>query len=157
VVLLPAMDVTAGKIFHVNGSDGSPAAGNPHAGGGFWESRIFAVGMRNPFRFSLKPGTGTGAVAPVLYIGDVGSSAFEEIDVARGGENFGWPCYEGPLDYRNEFSGTPTCQAQYAQGTAGITAPLWYYAHQQPGPGNAVIAGTFYQGSGYGPLNGSFF
>ena len=146
-----------GKIFHVNGSDGSPAAGNPHAGGGFWESRIFAVGMRNPFRFSLKPGTGTGAVAPVLYIGDVGSSAFEEIDVARGGENFGWPCYEGPLDYRNEFSGTPTCQAQYAQGTAGITAPLWYYAHQQPGPGNAVIAGTFYQGSGYGPLNGSFF
>ena len=145
-----------GKVFHVNGFDGSPAAGNPHAGA-FWESRIFAVGMRNPFRFSLKPGTGTGAVPPVLYIGDVGSAKYEEINVAHGGENFGWPCYEGPLDYRNEFSGSATCQAVYAQGTAGITAPLWYYEHQQPGPGNAVIAGTFYQGSGYGPLNGSFF
>jgi glucose/arabinose dehydrogenase len=145
-----------GKIFRVNGTDGGPAPGNPHSGG-YWESRIFAVGMRNPFRFSLKPNTGTGAVPPVLYIGDVGSAAFEEINVAHGGENFGWPCYEGPLDYRNEFSASPTCQAEYAQGTAGITAPLWYYPHQQPGPGNAIIAGTFYEGSNYGPLNGSFF
>ncbi len=145
-----------GKVFRVRGSDGVGATGVPVHGASSdpWESRIFAVGMRNPFRFSLKPGTGTTTVAPVLYIGDVGSDEYEEINVARGGENFGWPCYEGPTDNINEEF---AAQCPGPHDGAGVTPPVWYYAHLTPGPGNAVIGGTFYNGSNYGPLNGSYF
>ena len=90
----------------------------------------------------------------MLYIGDVGSDEYEEINVARGGENFGWPCYEGPNDNINEEF---AAQCPGPHDGAGITPPLWYYAHLNPGPGNAVIGGTFYNGSNYGPLNGSYF
>src|SRR5262249_10023962 len=142
-----------GKILRVD-ANGNPAPGNPRGGSGnFWESRIFAVGMRNPFRFTLKPGTGVPGVPPVLYIGDVGSAAYDEINVARGGENFGWPCYEGPISNHNEFAGDPRCADHSG---AGVVFPLWSYAHDLLGPGNAVIGGAFYTGSSYGPLNGSY-
>ena len=126
-----AQDVTSprGKIFHIN-PDGSGVSTNPFYQQGApnsWQSRVYAYGLRNPFRFSLRPGTNT------LYLGDVGSGSYEEIDVAHGGENFGWPCYEGPLNYRNEFSGDQFCTNQYNQGTAGIVPPLVTYAH---GPTN---------------------
>ena len=56
--------------------------------------RIIAYGLRNPFRFDVRPGTNE------LWVGDVGWSTWEEINrVANIGdatvENFGWPCYEG--------------------------------------------------------------
>jgi glucose/arabinose dehydrogenase len=149
-----AQDINSlrGKIFHIN-PNGTGVNTNP-----FWNgdpnavrSKVYAYGLRNPFRFSLRPGTGT------LYIGDVGSSLYEEIDVAKGGgQNFGWPCYEGPFDNRNEFSGDQRCQDQYAAGTAGITGPLVTYAHGN-GPGQAIIGGAFYTGVAYGPLNGAYF
>jgi glucose/arabinose dehydrogenase len=157
-----AQDVTSprGKIFHIN-PDGSGVSSNKFydaSNPSSWASRVYVYGLRNPFRFSVKPGTNT------LYIGDVGSGEYEEIDVAHGGENFGWPCYEGPLDNRNEFSGDPSCQNQYNQGTAGITAPLFSYAHgpivngvmQPEGVGHAIIGGEFYTGLAYGPLNGAY-
>jgi glucose/arabinose dehydrogenase len=157
-----AQDKTSlrGKIFHVD-SNGNGVSSNPFWDGnsGDVQSKVYAYGLRNPFRFSLKPGTST------LYIGDVGSGEYEEIDVAHGGENFGWPCYEGPLDNRNEFSGDPFCANQYNAGTAGITGPLVTYAHgpivngvmQPEGVGHAIIGGDFYTGVAYGPLNGAYF
>ena len=50
---------------------------------------IFAVGFRNPFRFTIDPVTGE------LLVGDVGSVYIEELDFSAGGENFGWPKFEG--------------------------------------------------------------
>src|SRR5204862_515637 len=57
-------------------------------------------GLRNPFRFTLRPATGsadtTAGDPGTLYIGDVGWNDWEELDVAaQPGVNFGWPCYEG--------------------------------------------------------------
>jgi glucose/arabinose dehydrogenase len=56
--------------------------------------RIIAHGLRNPFRFTPRPGT------TELWLGDVGWSDWEEInritDPLGTVENFGWPCYEGP-------------------------------------------------------------
>ena len=50
-------------------------------------------GLRNPYRFTVRPGTND------IYIGDVGWNTWEEIDrlpsPAAPVENFGWPCYEG--------------------------------------------------------------
>jgi glucose/arabinose dehydrogenase len=63
-------------------------------------SRGFALGLRNPYRFSHRPGTGSHDPADgdpgVFYIGDVGASGSEDLHVLkRGGENFGWPAFQG--------------------------------------------------------------
>ena len=53
---------------------------------------IWAYGLRNPWRFDIDQANGD------LYVGDVGEGAQEEIDVipgGHGGENLGWPCFEG--------------------------------------------------------------
>ncbi|MCI0614100.1 PQQ-dependent sugar dehydrogenase, partial [bacterium] len=56
--------------------------------------RVIAYGFRNPFRFTVRPGTNE------IWIGDVGWNDWEEINFITNPtdstvENFGWPCYEG--------------------------------------------------------------
>ncbi len=65
-------------------------ADNPFAGSADANQRlVWAYGLRNPFRFQVDAFDGS------LWVGDVGQSAFEEIDhVTAGGHNFGWPAYE---------------------------------------------------------------
>jgi glucose/arabinose dehydrogenase len=67
-------------------------AGNPYVGGP-GRNEIYAYGLRNPWRFSIDQATGN------IAIGDVGQSAFEEVDyethASAKGTNFGWPQYEG--------------------------------------------------------------
>jgi len=70
---------------------------------------VFAFGLRNPFRFQVDSVTGK------LFISDVGQNIYEELDQCVGGENFGWPNYEGP----NFFSGS--CPA-----TSPVGPIAWY-------------------------------
>ena len=104
---------------------------------------MFAYGLRNPFRFSL---VARHAATP-LYIGDVGWNTWEEIDVATGGENFGWPCWEGPLDVRNNYyhdSATkPTCDAAYANPPANLKGPLYWWDHVEPTATPPRLGGAF--------------
>jgi glucose/arabinose dehydrogenase len=78
---------------------------------------IWAYGLRNPWRFWIDPPTGT------MVIGDVGLGTREELDVvpgsalAHGGENFGWPCFEGDL------------QQTFQTGCADPVAPVYAYSH----------------------------
>jgi glucose/arabinose dehydrogenase len=63
-------------------------------------SRTFAVGLRNPYRFSHRPGTGSHHASlgnpGTFYIGDVGWGSSEDLHVLKqGGQNFGWPAFEG--------------------------------------------------------------
>ncbi len=51
---------------------------------------IWAYGLRNPFSIAIQPGTNR------LFINDVGSYAFEEINEGFAGANYGWPATEGP-------------------------------------------------------------
>ena len=95
--------------------------------------RIIAYGMRNPFRFTFRPGTSE------LWIGDVGWNDWEEIErrvAPTGGvENFGWPCYEGTGPQPGyQSAGLNSCTSLYSAGTA--VAPYYTYSHS-----NAVVAG----------------
>lgn len=84
----------AGKLLRVDPANGKGLSDNPFFTGNPDDirSRIWAGGLRNPFRFCVHPGTGP---RERLYVADVGWSTWEELDLCRGGENFGWPCYEG--------------------------------------------------------------
>lgn len=62
---------------------------NPYAGVA-GADEIFAIGLRNPYRFSFDRG-GTNQ----LWVGDVGQDAVEEVSVVTLGGNFGWRVYEG--------------------------------------------------------------
>jgi len=97
------VDSLSGKILRIDPATGNGLASNP-----FYDasapraprSRVWGMGLRNPFRFSIKPGTGgTNPAAGMpgeLWIGDVGWADFEELNRApTGGLNFGWPLFEG--------------------------------------------------------------
>jgi len=80
-----------GKILRV-GLDGAAPADNPFVAMGGNAARVWAYGLRNPFRFAFDP------ITPGprhLWAGDVGQNTFEEIDVIRAGDDLGWPRCEG--------------------------------------------------------------
>ncbi|MBZ0267254.1 PQQ-dependent sugar dehydrogenase [bacterium] len=71
-------------------------SGNPFGGPGDNERLFWAWGLRNPYRFTIDPASGD------LFLGDVGRHDYEEMNhipyAGGGGENFGWPQREGPID-----------------------------------------------------------
>jgi glucose/arabinose dehydrogenase len=113
---------------------------NPYAAGqGGARPEIYASGLRNPWRFSFDRVTGD------LAIGDVGESAFEEIDfVPRGrasGANFGWDRFEG--NHRRR-SGDPP----------GYVPPVMTHARSEHFC--AVIGGHVVRDRGLGRLYGRY-
>lgn len=93
----------------------SVPASNPFAGRAGDRGEIWAYGLRNPWRFWIDPPTGD------IYVADVGLGGPEEIDYVQsgtpGGENFGWPCYQGSVG----FDSTAVC--------ANAVAPILEYKH----------------------------
>jgi cysteine-rich repeat protein len=100
----------SGKILRLDPNTGDGVPGNPFydaAAPRAARSRVWALGVRNPFRMTLRAGTGghdpSAAQPGTLYFGDVGWDAREELNVVREpGQNFGWPLYEG-MDLRNNY------------------------------------------------------
>jgi glucose/arabinose dehydrogenase len=132
--LRTASDPTAlgGAILRLDSSTGDGAPGNPYAGGDANAARIVAEGLRNPFRFTFRPGTNE------LWVGDVGWSSWEEIDRVAAPTtftNFGWPCYEGN-GQQSGYQSLALCQGLYAAGTGAVAAPYYAYAH-----GAQVVSG----------------
>lgn len=93
----------SGKLLRIDPATGYGVSSNPFysaAEPDAPKSKVWALGLRNPFRIAIKPNTGspnpsTGDIGEV-YIGDVGYSNREEINVVKeAGANFGWPLYEG--------------------------------------------------------------
>jgi PKD repeat protein/glucose/arabinose dehydrogenase len=144
---LRALDVDslAGKILRIDPLTGNGYPDNPYFDGDVTSnrSRVWAYGLRNPFRFSFQPGTGQ------IVIGDVGWNSWEEIDVG-GGRNFGWPCYEGagqqPL-YAIRPATTAACQALYALGPAAVSPPVYQTSHFNAS--GSIIGGVYAVDSPY--------
>jgi glucose/arabinose dehydrogenase len=116
---------------------------NPFVGNATARPEIWALGLRNPWRFSFDRKTGD------LYIGDVGQGAWEEVDFqpsgAAGGANYGWRLTEGAHCF-NPASGC---------SFAGFTLPVAEFSHAG---GNCSITGGFvYRGSDFARLSGIYF
>jgi glucose/arabinose dehydrogenase len=123
-----------GTIIRVDPNTGAGMPGNPFASSANQNARrIIAYGVRNPFRFGLRPGT------QQLWVGDVGWNTWEEInriaDVDDGiAENFGWPCYEGAARQgAYDAVDLNSCESLYG---GGQTAPFYRYQHNA-----AVVSG----------------
>ena len=116
---------------------------NPYVGKS-GADEVWAYGLRNPWRFSIDTETG------LLYIGDVGQGAWEEVDVApssEGGRNYGWDNYEGNHCF-SDTSGPTNCSS------TGITFPVYEYSH---GEGCSITGGYVYRGDEIPDLKGQYF
>lgn len=99
---------------------------NPFADGEGGDPAVWAWGIRNIWRMAFDPSTG------VLWAGDVGQNAFEEIDKIEGPGNFGWKLLEGNECYRANNCPCPGC-----------IGPVHVYPHAQ---GRSVTGGHVYRG-----------
>ncbi|MEL6862944.1 MAG: PQQ-dependent sugar dehydrogenase [Bacteroidota bacterium] len=136
-----------GKMLRIDIDQGNPYSippDNPFADEDATLDEIWALGLRNPWRFSFDRLTGD------MWIGDVGQGAWEEIDFepagGEGGANYGWRCYEGNTPFN-----TAGCN------TIGTyTAPLEVYSHG--GFSHCSVTGGFvYRGERFPSLQGHYF
>lgn len=154
-----------GAIIRINPDTGAAATGNPFTTGDANAKRIVAFGLRNPLRFTFRPGTSE------IWVGDVGWNTWEEINrigapADTSADNFGWPAYEGP----NRQSGydavdAPLLESLYTNGTA--IKPFYAYQHTEkvvassttePTGGSSVTGISFYNGGSYpAAFDGSLF
>ena len=145
-------DSFAGKILRIDAETGLGLTDNP-----FWDgnadsvrSKTWVTGLRNPYRFTVRPDS---PLPGTLYIGDVGWNAWEELNVATGGENFGWPCFEGPGPEGSYQSSSRTGPACDDLSASEVTAPLIAWHHGDPGSlgfiGNCASGAAFYTSASY--------
>jgi glucose/arabinose dehydrogenase len=139
-----------GKMLRINVSTGTTApfytvpTDNPYVTNAAILDEIWALGLRNPFRWSFDRTTGD------MWIGDVGQGNREEINYRAAGTtagvNYGWRCYEGNLPYN-----TNGCLAQ-----SNYVFPVYDY----PNPASSsasVVGGYVYRGSAHLSMQGYYF
>lgn len=148
-------DTLLGKLIRIDVDGGDPyaiPADNPFAAGG-GRPEIFALGLRNPWRFSFDRDTGA------LWAGDVGQNLWEEVNRIERGENYGWNIKEGPdcfeADTCDEAALTPPVAYYRNTGAASVIAGLVYRGAQIPGLAGRFIYTDFYRGTIWGVTEGS--
>lgn len=135
-------NVLLAKLLRLNVDRGDPystAPANPYAKGG-GRPEVWAIGLRNPWRYAFDAKDGN------LYIADVGQDRYEEVDVVpmnRAGVNYGWNIMEGFSCLR----GT-TCDQ------TGLQRPALVYGHSD---GCSITGGFVYRGSKIRAIDGHYF
>lgn len=112
-------------------------------------NEIWAHGLRNPWRMSIDHLTGD------FYVADVGEWLREEVNYLpadqAGGQNFGWHCWEGTVDYSLiQPKVAPLCQKDTT-----YTFPVFEYDHSHGEC--SIIGGKLYRGAQYPALYGHYF
>ncbi|MCS6781435.1 MAG: PQQ-dependent sugar dehydrogenase, partial [Geminicoccaceae bacterium] len=135
-----------GKLLRINVEAGNPVTytiptTNPFTQTSGYRGEIWALGLRNPWRFSFDRATGD------LFIADVGQYAWEEVNYqpanSNGGQNYGWRCFEGNADYNTSGCGP----------RGNYTFPVSAYGRDQ---GCSVTGGYVYRGALYPNLTGRY-
>ncbi len=119
-----------GTILRIDVDRGEPygiPSDNPFAQGG-GRAEIYAIGLRNPWRFSFDGVTGE------LWVADVGQNLWEEINLVTRGGNYGWRAMEGT----HCFNPPTSCRAPQ------MMSPIFEYPHEQGRC--SVIGGYVYRG-----------
>ena len=133
-----------GKLLRIDVESGvtpyAVPANNPFVQSRFYRGEIWALGLRNPWRFSFDRQTGD------LYLGDVGQGSYEEINfqsrASFGGENYGWNIMEGKHCFNSN-----SCNQ------TGLVLPIVEYSHSE---GCSVTGGVVYRGQQYPRLQGLY-
>lgn len=120
---------------------------NPYTQTAGYRGEIWALGLRNPWRFSFDRDTGD------LFIGDVGQTRIEEIDyqpaLSQGGENYGWDILEGSMCFEPLNDCVPP---------ENNVLPIAEYEHGENNSlGCSVTGGYLYRGSLYPRMIGVYF
>ena len=146
------INLLLGKLLRIdvdntsNGNNYAIPAGNPFVGNTNAMEEIWAVGLRNPWKFSFDKQTNE------LWIADVGQENFEEINMVgpnESGINYGWRCYEGNTAYNL----TGNCPDQSL-----LTFPVAVYSHTGNGAFKCSITGGYrYRGITEPNLTGLYF
>lgn len=138
-----------GKMLRIDVDGGSPyvvPSTNPFVGDANYLPEIWALGLRNPWRFSFDRETGD------LYTGDVGQGVYEEVDfqagTSSGGENYGWRFKEGD----HCFIPSTGCDT-----ILGLTDPITEYTHGGAPFRCSITGGYVYRGCAIPDLQGHYF
>lgn len=134
-----------GKMLRIDVDNGSPYGippTNPFNNDTSGRKEIWALGLRNPWKFSFDRLTGD------LWIADVGQNLTEEINFqplnSKGGENYGWRCYEGNGEF--DTAGCPPVDS--------FAFPVYDYPH---GEECSVTGGYVYRGDSLSAYYGYYF
>lgn len=145
-----------GKILRIDVDDGNPYSvpdDNPFIDDDDALPEIYALGLRNPWRFSFDP-------QGRLFVADVGQNLFEEVNIVTSGGNYGWRIREGAncFDVNNPNAVPPGgCDDTDADGRP-LSDPILEYPHsaaQQPF-GISVTGGYVYRGNAVPCLRGEY-
>jgi glucose/arabinose dehydrogenase len=159
-----AVDTLRGKILRINANGripsdnpykhdpgarrcGKPGGGPPGSGPC---KEVYAYGLRNPFRLSLRPSNRSYLIA------DVGQNTWEELNTLVPNGNYGWNAMEGPCP----FTATPGCDPSITPYPAQYQYPIHFYKHRGAGEtGRTIIAGAFAGADGNypAPYAGAYF
>ncbi len=135
------VDELLGKFLRIDVDGKTPydiPPGNPFIKGK-GKPEIYAVGLRNPWRFSFDRDTGE------LWAGDVGQNAWEEIDLIQKGGNYGWRFMEGNHCYHPR---------QNCKTRPDLTLPKTEYRHED---GRCSVTGGYvYRGQNIPQLRGTY-
>ncbi len=136
-----------GKMLRIDVNSGDPYSSptdNMFPDGKGGRAEIWAMGLRNPWRFSFDRKTGD------LYIADVGQIEWEEVNFQPAGaksatQNYGWRCYEGSHDFK-----TSGCMNK-----SEYISPIIEYGHTEDRC--SVTGGYVYRGTKFPALDGKYF
>lgn len=113
-------------------------ADNPFVADSQAAPELFAIGLRNVWRFSFDRKTGD------LWAADVGQERIEEVNIVERGGNYGWNRYEANDDFDES---TQLAIERHDK-------PVAWYGHQW---GGSITGGNVYRGKKFPVLNGSYF
>ncbi len=109
-------------------------------------TETWAIGLRNPWRFSFDPPTGR------IFAGDVGQNLYEEIDIIVPGGDYGWSDREGQRSF-NKSATKVYSEKNKPNPNSGYIEPIHDYEHKE---GISVTGGCVYRGETIPSLKGAY-
>lgn len=155
------LGVLLGKILRIDvnkksgGKEYGIPADNPFVGKKGARPEIYAYGIRNPWSLTFDKGG-----KRELFVGDVGQSRWEEVNIIRSGGNYGWNLREGDEWFNPVAERTPLDKPYIEGGATKFVGPIVAYenmgAFGPKGKGRSITGGYVYRGKAIPALQGKY-